>query len=105
MGGSEVSTSVVKCSESLSSRMSNIIRRYIDHMNFATYMAFSFIIFLQVLLVIFFIIVYMVVCFVYFCLILSVMYFYCYVYVFLLLYMFFSVYSVFIVLTGTLQLP
>jgi hypothetical protein len=33
------------------------------------------------------------------------MYFYCYVHVFLLLCMFWSVYSVFIVLTGTLRLP
>ena len=33
------------------------------------------------------------------------MYFYCYVYVFLLLCMFYSVYSVFIVPTGTLRLP
>ena len=33
------------------------------------------------------------------------MYFYCYVYVFLLLCMSYSVYSVFIVPTGTLQLP
>ena len=40
-----------------------------------------------------------------FCLILYVMYFYCYVYVFLLLCMFWSVYSVFIVPTGTLRLP
>ena len=51
-------------------------------------------------------------CFVYvylfflcFCLILYVMYSYCYVYVFLLLCIFCSVYSVFIMPTGTLQLP
>jgi len=39
-------------------------------MNFAAYMAFSFIIFLHVLLVLLFIIVYMVACFLQFCLIL-----------------------------------
>jgi len=76
----------------------------IDRVKLAAFMVFSFIISLHFLLVLFLSLCVWL-CFVCFCLILCVMYFYCYVYVFLLLCMFCSVYSVFIVPTGTLRPP
>ena len=54
MSKSGVKCRWVKCSERLSNKVSNIIGGYIDHRKFASFMAFSFIIFLHVLLVHFF---------------------------------------------------
>jgi hypothetical protein len=78
-----VSTGVVRCSEDISNRTSNIITRIIDHIMFAAYMCFSFFTFFHILLVTFLLCMYGCM----FCIHLfnCVNEFYCYVYVFLLL--------------------
>jgi len=92
-----VKCSWAKCSESLSNRVSNIIKKYVDHMKYAAFMAFSFTIFLHVVLVPFYHCIYGCM----FCILL----FNSVSYVFLLLCMLCSVCSVFIVPTGILRLP
>jgi len=84
----------VKCIENLSNRVSNITRRYTDHMRSAAFMVFSFVIFLRVRLVPFY----------YHCVYGCMLLFDSVSYVFLLLCVLSSVYSVFIVPAGTLRL-